>query len=259
MASDADVGNQSSLAKALHLLHLVKRKNQRGARLSDLARLSGHSIPTTRRLLQGLVEGELLTFDPFSKFYYLGIKCVDLGRAASGLEVADTARDRMRELVSRVASRTAENTFFSLRHSDGDAVCVESVVVPDAPDGSTLSAGARRPLGVGSGSAAILASLNPNERERVLQANVKRFRHYNSYGSDDVRRLIDGWTSSRHVFNDGRILPNSCGLALPVFDRSGARVGALSVAGNKARFTNDRKQEILNVMNDAMISLGYVS
>ena len=81
---------ETSLSKAIRLLPLVAARNDTGVNLTSVARLAGLSTATTRRLLQGLVQGELLSFDPYAKTYYLGTGVFDLMRAPSSPSAFDT-------------------------------------------------------------------------------------------------------------------------------------------------------------------------
>ncbi len=58
-----------SVQRAMTLLKAVAEHNKQGANLSRLARKVGLHVATARRLLQGLVEEGIITYDPITKLY----------------------------------------------------------------------------------------------------------------------------------------------------------------------------------------------
>ena len=92
---DNGLSTETSLAKAVRLLPVVAERNATGVNLTTVARKANLKTATTRRLLQGLVDGGLLSFDPYSKIYTLGIGLFDLAGAPGSPRQFDAIRMKL--------------------------------------------------------------------------------------------------------------------------------------------------------------------
>ena len=159
---------ETSLSKAIKLLPIIAKRNAVGVNLSTIAKKANLTNSTARRLLQGLVDGGLLSFDPYSKVYTLGIGLFDLAGADGSPREFDSLRVSLRPVLEEVAAITGETAYLSVLFGD-EALCVDKVPGARTLYESTLQIGSRRPLGVGAGSTAVLAALEPkrwDERHR---------------------------------------------------------------------------------------------
>lgn len=246
---------ETSLSKAIRLLPLVAARNDTGVNLTSVARLAGLSTATTRRLLQGLVQGELLSFDPYTKTYYLGTGIFDLMRAPGSSSAFDTLRLSLRDTMAEVAAVVGETVYLSVRVGD-DALCIERVSRASRLSRNTLAPGARRPLGAGAGSAAILAALPVSERDRLIERNTERYLRYGALNADTVRAVAQHWAEQRFTVNNAQIIPGVSALAVAVFDGD-IPVAGLSVAANLEHFPADRQVEVFEIMARALSRVGY--
>ena len=160
-------GGTQSVQRALTLLKAVAEHNQKGARLSPLARRVGLHVATARRLLQVLAEEGVVTYDPVTKLYHLGLELFRLGNQAQQYAI----RNRFHPALLRIAQETQDTVFLLIRLGN-DVLCAD-VIEGEYPIRTILiNLGSRRPLGIGAGSLALIAFSEPEDFEQVIKANA---------------------------------------------------------------------------------------
>jgi DNA-binding IclR family transcriptional regulator len=239
MDKDAKIGGAQAIKRAITLLRAVAAANERGARASVLAAEMGLSVATAHRILSVLAEEGLLTHDPYSKLYHLGMELFVLGAAAQQFSI----RDRLRPVLDEVA-RDTEDTVFLLIRSGNDAVCIDRVEGSFPIRTLTLDIGARRPLGIGAGGLALLAYLPDEQVAAVLAANAARYASYAGFGVEDIRRAVAETRELGYAPNSGLLRPNVIAVGVPVPDSSGRIAAAISVAAIPERLPAERREQI---------------
>ncbi|MDD9725204.1 IclR family transcriptional regulator [Roseovarius sp. SK2] len=247
---------ETSLAKAIRLLPIVAERNESGVTLSAVARKANLTTATARRLLQGLVDGGLLSFDPYSKIYTLGIGIFNLAGAPGSPRQFDPVRMELRPALNEIATVTGETTFLSVPFND-EALCIDASGDTYALCANTLRVGARRPLGVGAGSAAILAALPEKQCDRLIAASSDTFSRYGELNAAEVRRMVQHWREHRWLINGSIIIPDVGAIAVAVFDQTGQLRAAISVAALKSHLGPKHRKEIVAVMKRAIERVGF--
>jgi DNA-binding IclR family transcriptional regulator len=249
-------GAETSLAKAIRLLPIVAERNASGVNLSTIARKAGLTPATARRLLQGLVDGGLLSFDPYSKIYTLGIGLFDLAGAPASPRQFDGLRLRLRSAVEETAAVTGDTVYVTVPHGD-EALCIDTASGADPISTNTLHVGSRRPLGVGAGSAALLSALPEERRERVIAAHREAYGRYGALSPAGVRAMVAHWQRHRYVVNHSVIIPDVGAVAVAVFDETHRLIAGLSVSALKSRLTPARCETVVGAMTAALIRTGF--
>src|SRR5690349_24446604 len=163
-----------SIERALTLLREIAAHNRGGARLLDLATRTRLQRPRVHRMLKCLATESMVQQDPDTHRYFLGPMVFELGLTA-------TPRFNLREMCHPALARIAEatgDTVFLTQRSGLDAVCLDRREGTFPIKTFTLEVGMRRPLGVGTGSLAILSSLSEEEVKHVIAANTPRLPEY---------------------------------------------------------------------------------
>ncbi|MFX0541578.1 IclR family transcriptional regulator [Roseovarius sp. S4756] len=253
MAADA---TETSLAKALRLLPIVAERNATGVNLSMVTRRAGMTTATARRLLQGLVDGGLLSFDPYSKLYFLGAEFVRMSRLAGSPQAFERLRNDMHGCLTHIAEQTGDSAFLSVI-SNGEALCIEKITGSHPISVNTLTVGARRPLGVGAGSLALLAAQESDQRQIIIDENARRFLRYGRLTATAVKRALARWQKDGYVFNSSLIIDGVSAIGLPVFDERGDLVCAVSVGTINARMRPERRAEVAAIIKSALGDIGY--
>lgn len=244
-----------SIHRAVALLRAVARHNAKGgATLSKLAREVGLHVATAHRILAVLVDEGLITHDPFSKLYQLGIELFTLGSEAHQFNI----RDRFRHALEEIARQT-EDTVFLLIPSGNDVVCIDLVEGRFPIRTMTIEIGTRRPLGIGAGSLALIAFLPEDSFERVLLANEKRYPHYKKLTVTDIRRLAARARGTGYVVSKGLFHEGVTSVGVPIPDAGGRVTAAITVSAINDRMSAERREQIAFIVRSAVAGLSVDS
>jgi DNA-binding IclR family transcriptional regulator len=244
---ETDDGNRltgtQSIERALTLLREIAAHNRGGSRLLDLATRTGLQRPTVHRMLKCLAAESMVQQDPDTHRYFLGPMVFELGLTA-------TPRFNLREICHPALTRIAEatgDTVFLTQRSGLDSVCLDRREGTFPIKTFTLEIGMRRPLGVGTGSLAILSALPEEEIQKVVAANTGRLPEYGlnpatlfslikrSQKLGYAMREVPGLAGVRSV---GQALRNQSGIAF----------AALSVSTITSRMSDKRAIEIAHLL-----------
>lgn len=248
-------GNKSSLSKALALMVIIAERGHNGMTLSAAAKRADIHVATAHRLLTSLVEEDFLNFDPYTKRYCLGLMPYEIvTRAGHDLEFL-VLRKKLRPILERAQAEVSGIVCMSV-DSRGEALCVDLVEGQSDILVSTLKVGARRPLGAGAASLALLAVRAAAEREAIIRKESERYLKYGRLTADIVRAACAGLHRDGYVLNDAVIIPDIGAVAIPVFS-DGALVCALSVTNTISRLHADRRKEIAVVLSQAARAAGF--
>jgi DNA-binding IclR family transcriptional regulator len=234
-----------SIRKAVGVLRALADGGLEGVRIAHLLSKSSMPRPTVYRILGGLVEERLVMRIPGSERYALGPVIYELGLAASpgfGL------REICAPFVEKIARQTGDTAFLTLR-SGLDGMCMDRQLGSFPIKTLTIDVGARRPLGVGLGSIAILGALPAEEREAVMRANSARYRAIGTHTADRVRMLARRVEEEGFGYTASDFIDGVGGFAVVVrHPVTGKAFAALSVASLVSRMPTSRGKEILPLL-----------
>jgi DNA-binding IclR family transcriptional regulator len=212
-------------------------------RLNDIVEIGELSKPTVYRLLKELVNCGLLMRSP-DKRYFLGQFAYELGLSAS-------AHFHLREMcqpyVSRIAQETGDTVFLVVR-SGPDSFCLDRQTGNYPIKVFSVEVGHRQPLGIGAGGLALLSWLPQDEREAVIARNSVRLSMYGGLDERRLRRLVEEARGAGHSRIADFAIPGVTGVGVPVLDRVGVPMLALSVTSVSARMAPSHQGEALHVL-----------
>jgi DNA-binding IclR family transcriptional regulator len=239
------VTGTQSVERALMLLSLVGRGGDAGVGLAGLVAASGLNKPTARRLLVALIRARLIEQDPVGRRYRLGPEAYVLGTLASrrhGL------LEQASESLRRLSAVTADTSFVSARNGDF-VLCLRREEGSHPVRTLALQAGDQHPLGIGAGSAAILAALPEVEREAAILRLAGAYASYPGYSVEIVREDVARTLAAGYALNPGRVVPSSWGIGVPLRLPDGRVAGALSIAAIDSRMQPARQQELAPLLH----------
>jgi DNA-binding IclR family transcriptional regulator len=242
-----------TIDRAARLLSAVAGEGDRGAMLSDVARRTGLGKGTVHRLLGALSEVGYVTQDPASRRYRLGIGLELLATSARHGRIAALAHP----VLERIAAITGDTAFASVREGLA-AVCIGREVGSFPIRTLSLDVGHRRPLGVGSGSLALLASLPEAEIKAIIAGNRRWVAAYPGFQPDELQTMIAETRRYGFSFNDGRVISGMNAIGVPVLGPNNRPVAALSVAAIAERLRGDRIPEVAQLLQQEATELAML-
>lgn len=230
-----------SLHRAIAILRMVARYNANGVKLSKVSRDLKIPPSTVHRILSVLVDEGMVCFNAFSKRYNLGFELYLLGSQAGQYAL----RDQYHDLLDRLAQET-EDTVFLVIKSGYDVLCIDRVVGSSPIQVLNYDIGDRRPLGVGAGSLAILASLPDDEADHIIRHNERKYQAFKGFAPDDLKHMIE--VCRQHGYAVNTVTPHWISVGVRLCDQSGALLGAVSVSGIDYKMTKKRQKEIARLV-----------
>ena len=148
----------------------------------------------------------------------------------------------------RIAESTGDTVFLTQR-SGLDAVCIDRREGTFPIKTFTLDIGMRRPLGIGTGSLAIVAALPEDEILSIINSNQPRFEEYGMQGAT----LLTQAKKAQKLGYSMREAPTLAGVRSvghAIRNQSGTAFAALSVSTISSRMTEKRVIEIAALLKN---------
>jgi DNA-binding IclR family transcriptional regulator len=234
-----------SIERALTLMREIAAHNRTGSRLLDLASRTGLQRPTVHRMLKCLTMEDMVQQDPDTHRYFLGPMVFELGLTAA-------PRFNLREICHPAMIRIAEatgDTVFLIQRSGLDSVCLDRQEGTFPIKTFTLEIGMRRPLGVGTGSLAILSALSEDEVKHIVSSNTPRITEYGLTPSS----LLAQVKRAQKLGYALREMPTLAGVrsvGQALHNQSGMAFAALSISAISSRMTEKRVQELASLLRN---------
>jgi DNA-binding IclR family transcriptional regulator len=254
-AAPPDTGEPSvkTIDRAARLLRALTTHDWDGVALSELARQAGLGKATTHRLLSALIDVGFAYQDGASRRYRLGSGLGALARAAHQQDAAALAMPSL----MRIAQASQDTAYASVREGVA-AVCVGRAIGAFPIRTLSLNVGDRRPLGVGSGSLALLAFLPDTEIATIVERNRRWLADFPGFGPAELERLVRDTRRYGFSFIDGLVIPSMNAIGVPVRDASGAPIAALSIAAIADRIKGERIAELVGLLQREAATLAAV-
>lgn len=241
-----------AVSRIFVLLRQLAQAENGGERVTQLAQQIGLSQPTTHRLLRSLVEEGMVEQDTRSKRYRLSLEFFALAAAAGN---GGNLRELVRPSLLRLSASLGDSLFL-LARCGFDAICLDRSEGPYPIRTFTGDIGGRIALGVGQGSLAILAFLPEEERETVISYNLPRLKDFHLYDEVSLRSEVDKVRAQGFAARNTGVLPGMAGLAVPILDRTGRAVAALSVATISDRLGPERLPTVVDILKREALAIG---
>lgn len=230
------------ISRSTLLLRLIANSNHQGTRLVDLTHHSGLERPTVRRILQGLIEQDLVRQHEGDRRYFLGMLVYELGLAAArGIDLPAVAAPSL----DRIARET-EDTVYLVQRSGHDAVCIDRREGIFPVKVLTIDIGARRPLGAAAGGLAILAGMQAQERASTVAANRSQMESYERLYGLSLEAAVDDAVRRGFALMPINVLPYVSAVGVTIPSRTGTPHAALSVSALTHRIMGADRYEMIS-------------
>lgn len=234
-----------SIERALLLLREIAAHNRGGSRLLDLATRTRLQRPTVHRMLKCLAAENMVQQDAETHRYFLGSMVFELGLIAA-------PRYNLREICHPALTRLAEatgDTVFLTQRSGLDAVCIDRREGAFPIKTFTLEIGMRRPLGVGTGSLAILGALSEEEIRQTIEANAIRLPEY-GLTTSSMAAQVKRAQKLAYAVREAPTLAGVRSIGLALHNQSGMPFAALSVSTISSRMNDKRVAELATMLKN---------
>ena len=223
-----------SIERVVGMLRVVASRGRRGMRIADVVSVSGLPMSTCFRMLQRLEIEGLVDRDPLTRKYHLGPLLYELGLLA---EPRYRLSDLCDEALRLVADQTQDTVYLSERRG-AESICTARALGDYPIKALTLDVGIRRPMGVGAGGLAILATMPAADADRIVEANSARYQRFGAFEPETLRTAVRDCRERGYAFLDSVATPGTAavGVAFP----PGNPVAAISVAAISSRLGPDR-------------------
>ncbi|PQV54350.1 IclR family transcriptional regulator [Paraburkholderia sp. BL21I4N1] len=251
-AENGSTPGPGMLERAFAVIRALSEAQADGGRVTRLAKAVGLTQGTVHRILHALIAEGIVEQDDNSKLYRLSVDFFALAAQAGN---PSGMRTLCRPALLRLCASLGD-TIFLLVKSSFDAVCLDICEGPFPIRSFTGDIGGRVALGVGQGSLAILAFLPEAEREEIIRFNVPRIRGYGVLDEVYLRTEIERVRRLGYAANNTGVLDGMAGVAVPVLDRTGLAVAALSVGTLASRLGDDRLPMVVELLRRQADAIG---
>jgi DNA-binding IclR family transcriptional regulator len=234
-----------SIERALTLMREIAAHNRTGSRLLDLAKRTGLQRPTVHRMLKCLTAENMVLQDAQTHRYFLGPMVFELGlTAAPRFNLREVCQPAMR----RIADETGDTVFLTQR-SGLDAVCLDRQEGTFPIKTFTLEIGMRRPLGVGTGSLAILSALSEDEMRHIINTNAPRLTEH-GLTATSLLAQVKRAQKLGYAFRDVPTLAGVRSIGHALYNQSGVPFAALSVSAISSRMSEKRGGDLATLLRN---------
>jgi DNA-binding IclR family transcriptional regulator len=239
----AQIAGVQTLDRAIALMRTVTQGPRTGMALSEIAASAGLHRATAHRMLLALVRQGLLEQDESHRFHP-GVDLWVLGEAAAR---RFGVREFGRQAIEKIAAETEDTAYISVR-SGLQSICIGRCEGAFPIRTLSLNVGDRRPLGIGSGSLALLAYLAEADRNDVLARLGPELGGYPAFSPALIRKLVDETRKRAFSFVGGTVLPGMAAVGVPVLGPDGHALAALSIAAIEPRVVEPRRSQLVAIL-----------
>lgn len=211
------------------------------ATVQELAQALDMDAATVYRLVRDM-EGRGFLRRTANKRYCIGWTLYQLGQnALNGLEWHSS-----REHLTVLANTTACSAGISVR-SELDARCLERVYGPGGLR-IILEVGSTTPLHATAQGKVLLAFSSATFREAYLATSLRQFTPKTLTDPGQLRAALEQIAEDGYAFSWSELYPEAAGLAVPLRDRQGAVVAALSIGGTMTTISSQRDEILVELL-----------
>ncbi len=241
-----------SLDRALNLLDLVVAASDTGATLATLCAQSGLSKPTVHRLMTGLRNAGIVDYNPAQRLFLPSFKLYQMGvKVAPRFDLVH----QLGPTMDRLCEATGDTVYLSVRSGD-HAICVARRVGSYPIKTLTLNVGDSRPLGLGAGSLALLATLPDSECRQTIARNEPLLAGRQNYSTQNLLDYVNQTRLNGYSINQGLMLPEMAAVGMALQNTPDYVSASISIATIRSRMPPSRVAEIVAMMKKEIALIG---
>ncbi|MBA3405444.1 MAG: hypothetical protein H0U13_12285 [Gemmatimonadaceae bacterium] len=147
----------------------------------------------------------------------------------------------------RIAKETGDTVFLTVR-ANNNSICAEREIGDFPIKTLVVEVGDLRPLGIGSGSLAILSALPDAEIQRLLVHNAQALKAFPRFNRDEMLQHIAATRTRSYSLIDGQLVAGMSAIGVVIRDPAGQAIAAISVASIAPRLEGTRLDSIVDLV-----------
>lgn len=240
LTEDTSPGVQS-VKRAIAILKSFSLEKPERA-VGELSREMGLHKSTVSRLMATLEEGGLLSRNPETQRYRLGLELIGLGaQVVAHVDIREIARPLLRQLAS-----DCQESVNLVVLDGGQVVNLEQFVAPARQVKNIGRVGRRMWAHCTAAGKVLLAHLSPEELDRALAKELERFTPYTITDPARLRRELSKARVQGYAIVQEELEEGLNAAAAPICNHAGKVTAAISVAGPAYRVTPERFPELVD-------------
>ena len=234
-----------TLRRGLKILKTLQAHDENGLSVTELSRLTGLQRPTIYRLLAALTECEFVQNVGKTRRYAV-TKQLSLP-AETEHHLVEIAKPFMRDLAFKVG-----DAVFLVIREDNNALTLWREIGPYPVQILGTYANKRQPLGVGSAGMALLAQLDDDTIEQIIENNSHDLEHYGGMSQREMRQLIANTRTRGYSVVGNYTVRGALGVGGALCSSQGYPLFALSVTAIIERMPARRQKEIARLIYETL-------
>ena len=231
----------AALTKGITVLFAISRYD-RPVKLTQLQTETGIPKGTLHRILQALILEGLVLKDAYDKNYRLGYGLLKLARILlENLDLRDLSRDLLVLLRDEIGEAV------HLAAPEKDAVIYLEIIESNHPIGASGKIGTNS-LYHCSASGKVIAAFNNGIRDRVLSNALPKLTNTTITSPEELERELLSVREQGFAINNQEEYADVCGIAVPIIDRRGQSIAAISISIPSYRFESEKVEKISAAM-----------
>lgn len=245
-----NVDGTQAIRRATSILKRIAQGSAQGVGLAEIVEAARLPRSTTHRILKCLVEEGLVDHNVGLRRYLIGNLTHELGllESSGSLEIA-----KLRESVESVARRTGV-TAYLMKRSGVVAVCVQKAEGNSVVRVIPVEVGQRRLLGIGAGATALLAALEPDTSERIIESITPMLQAHPGVTPDFIREMVALARKTGFAVSHGNVVKDVFGMGMSIPAQNGRSSLAISIAAHAALADKDKIATWKQVMKEEIQS-----
>lgn len=236
-----------SVVTTFEILNFLSKSKHKNSTLTEISKGIGINHSTCYRILQTLVNLNVLRYEENSKRFSLGPYLIVLGnRAAQSLDYMRVAKEYLKRIsdLSKVTTAIAQRV--------GDYWVYIDREISDSPYSVYINVGQRFPLNAGATSKVILAYMLEEEREEIMdRIGLKPYTKHTIIDKSVFLKELSIIKERGYAISHNEHVDGISGISFPIENKS----GELEFVITLVMITNNKSEENLMELAEKVKSL----
>lgn len=234
-----------TLRRGLHILQTLQAHDENGLSVTELSRLTGLQRPTIYRLLAALTECNFVQTVGKTRRYAATKQA--LAPTETEHHLVEIAKPFMRDLAFKVG-----DAVFLIIRENNNSLTLWREIGPYPVQILGTYVNKRQPLGVGSAGMALLAKLDDNTIDQIIENNSNELDHYGAMTQREMRQLIENTRTRGYSVVGNYAVRGALGVGCALCSSQGHPLFALSVTAITERMPARRQKEVARLINQTL-------